>query len=49
MANSPLLFNNTILLPVGGRGRAIGAFNPDTGALPWKAGNVARSQDHRRL
>jgi outer membrane protein assembly factor BamB len=40
MANSPLLFNNTILVPIGGRGQAIGAFHPDTGALLWKAGNV---------
>lgn len=40
MANSPLLFNNTILLPIGGRGQALGAFNPETGALVWKAGNV---------
>jgi outer membrane protein assembly factor BamB len=40
MANSPLLFNNTILLPIGGRGQALGAFNPDTGALLWKSGNV---------
>ena len=40
MANSPLLFNNMILLPIGGRGQALGAFNPDTGALLWKAGNV---------
>ena len=40
MANSPLLFNNTILLPIGGRGQAIGAFNPETGALLWKAGDV---------
>jgi outer membrane protein assembly factor BamB len=43
MANSPLLFNNTILLPIGGRGQAIGAFNPDSGALLWKAGNVEYS------
>ena len=36
MANSPLLFNNTIIVAIGGRGQAIGAFNPDTGALLWK-------------
>jgi outer membrane protein assembly factor BamB len=40
MANSPLLFNNTVLLPIGDRGQALGAFNPDTGALLWKAGHV---------
>ena len=43
MANSPLLYNNTILLPIGGRGQALAAFNPDTGALLWKAGNVEYS------
>ena len=31
MANSPLLFNNTIILPVGERGQALGAFNPEIG------------------
>jgi len=40
MANSPLLYNNTILLPIGGKSQALGAFNPDTGALVWKAGDV---------
>jgi outer membrane protein assembly factor BamB len=40
MANSPLLYNNAILLPVGGKSQALGAFNPDTGALVWKAGDV---------
>lgn len=40
MANSPILFNNTILLPIGNRGQALGAFNPDTGALIWKAGHT---------
>ncbi len=43
MANSPLLFNNTILLPIGERGQALGAFNPDTGALLWKAGHATYS------
>jgi outer membrane protein assembly factor BamB len=43
MANSPLLFNNTIIVPIGGRGQAMGAFNPDTGALLWKAGDVEYS------
>ena len=43
MSNSPMLFNNLILLPIGGRGQALGAFNPDTGALAWKGGNVEYS------
>ena len=43
MANSPLLFNNTIIVPIGGKGQAVGAFNPDTGALLWKAGDVEYS------
>jgi outer membrane protein assembly factor BamB len=40
MANSPLLFNNTILLPIGARGQALGAFNPNTGASLWRAGHA---------
>ena len=40
MANSPLLFNNTILLPIGARGQALGAFNLDTGAAVWRAGHA---------
>lgn len=40
MANSPMMFNNTILLPIGDRGQALGAFNPETGALIWKAGHA---------
>ena len=43
MANSPLLFGNTVIIPIGGRGQAVGAFNVDTGALVWKAGNVEYS------
>ena len=43
MANSPLLFNNTIIVAIGGKGQAVGAFNPETGALLWKAGNVEYS------
>ncbi len=43
MANSPLLFKNTLIVPIGGKGQAIGAFNPDTGALLWKAGAIAYS------
>jgi outer membrane protein assembly factor BamB len=40
MANSPLLFNNTIVLPIGARGQALGAFDPDTGASLWRAGHA---------
>ena len=43
MANSPLLVNNTVVVSIGGKGQAIGAFNPDTGALIWKAGDVQYS------
>jgi len=43
MANSPLLFNDTIIVPIGGKGQAVGAFNPETGALLWKAGDVEYS------
>ena len=43
MANSPVFFNNTVLIPIGGRGQALGAFNPETGALLWKAGDAAYS------
>ncbi len=46
MANSPLLFNNTIILPIGGRGRRSAAFNPDTGGLLWKG--RPRRPTHRR-
>ncbi len=41
MANSPLLYNNTH--PASdrrARAQALGAFNPDTGALLWKGGDV---------
>ena len=43
MPNSPLLFGDTILLPLGDRGQSLGAFKPDTGALLWKGGNVEHS------
>ncbi|HWI18690.1 MAG TPA: PQQ-binding-like beta-propeller repeat protein [Vicinamibacterales bacterium] len=43
MANSPIMFNNLVLIPIGGKGQALGAFNPETGALVWKAGNVEYS------
>lgn len=40
MANSPLLYNDTVIVAIGGKGQAVGAFNPNTGALVWKAGDV---------
>jgi outer membrane protein assembly factor BamB len=40
MANSPLLYNDTVIVAIGGKGQAVGAFNPNTGALLWKAGDV---------
>lgn len=43
MPNSPLLFNTTILVPLGDKGQSLGAFNPATGALLWKGGNVEHS------
>lgn len=43
MANSPLLYGSTVLVPIGGKGQALGAFRADTGALVWKAGDVAYS------
>jgi outer membrane protein assembly factor BamB len=43
MANSPLLYNNTVIVPIGGKGQAVGAFDPATGALLWKAGDVEYS------
>jgi outer membrane protein assembly factor BamB len=36
---SPLLHNGTIIVTVGGPGQAVAAFNQQTGALVWKAGD----------
>jgi len=35
---SPLLYNGTIIVTMGGPGQAVAAFNQQTGALVWKAG-----------
>jgi outer membrane protein assembly factor BamB len=43
MANSPLLFGETVIVPIGGKGQALAAFRPDTGALVWKAGDIEYS------
>jgi len=36
---SPLPYNGTVIVTVGGRGQAIAAFSRQTGALVWKAGD----------
>jgi outer membrane protein assembly factor BamB len=40
---SPLLYNGTIIVSVGGPGQAVAAFNQQTGALVWKAGDFEAS------
>jgi outer membrane protein assembly factor BamB len=40
---SPLLYNGTIIVTVGGSGQALAAFNQKTGALAWKAGDLDMS------
>jgi len=42
-ACSPLLYNGTIIVTVGGPGQAIAAFNQQSGALAWKAGDFEES------
>jgi outer membrane protein assembly factor BamB len=42
-ACSPLFYNGTVIVTIGGKGQAVGAFNPDTGALVWKAGDLEHS------
>jgi outer membrane protein assembly factor BamB len=42
-AASPLLYKDTVIITVGGKGQAVAAFRPDTGALVWKAGDVEHS------
>ena len=38
-ACSPLLYNDTVIVSVGGPGQALASFNAKTGALVWKAGD----------
>jgi outer membrane protein assembly factor BamB len=38
-ANSPLSYKDTIIVPAGGKGRAIMAFRKSDGALRWKSGD----------
>lgn len=42
-ACSPLFYNGTVIVPIGGKGQAVGAFNPANGALVWKAGDLEHS------
>jgi outer membrane protein assembly factor BamB len=42
-ASSPILYNGTVIVSVGGRGQGTAAFNQDTGALVWKAGDYDES------
>jgi outer membrane protein assembly factor BamB len=42
-ACSPTLHNGTIIVTLGGRGQAVAAFNQQTGALVWKAGDFDES------
>src|SRR5258708_27004480 len=40
---SPLLYNGTIVVSVGGPGQTLAAFNEKTGALVWKTGDYKTS------
>ena len=42
-ACSPLLYNGTVVVSVGGSGQTLAAFNEKNGALVWKAGNFKTS------
>ena len=42
-ACSPILYNGTIIVTVGGPSQAVAAFNQQTGALVWKAGDFEES------
>jgi outer membrane protein assembly factor BamB len=42
-AASPLRYNDTVILTVGGQGQAVAAFNQQTGAVVWKAGDLQHS------
>ncbi len=39
-SSSPIAYNDTIILPVGGRGRAVVAFDPDDGSTVWSGGDL---------
>ena len=40
---SPLLYNGTVIVTVGGAGQAVAAFNQETGALVWKNGSFDKA------
>ena len=40
---SPMLYKNTIILTLGGRGHAVIALNPENGALVWAANDYANA------
>ncbi len=45
-ATSPLLFNNTVIMEVGGTdSRAFAGFNPEDGSVKWTSGNGMSSHD----
>jgi hypothetical protein len=33
---SPIAYKNTVIIPVGGRGQAVMAFNQNEGSVAWK-------------
>lgn len=43
LACSPLFSNGTVIVSVGGKGQSVAAFNPESGALVWKAGDLEHS------
>lgn len=43
LACSPIFFNGNVIVTVGGKGQAVAAFNAETGALAWKAGDLEHS------
>lgn len=42
-AASPVQFQHTVIVPVGGRGQAVAAFDQQSGAVVWKAGDSEHS------
>lgn len=40
-ASSPIQYKNTVVIPVGGRGQSLMAFDINTGAVVWKNGDYA--------
>jgi outer membrane protein assembly factor BamB len=40
---SPIAYNGTVIVTVGGRDQAVAAFNQQTGAMVWRAGNTETS------